>query len=151
MISYLTNRAALPILASLQAEGRQAELRRVSWLMALGQFAAAAAIAVPLGLAAPWIMGLAGPAFAAQWPVLVLMIATGVVLAAQTSLGNYLLVTDRQVFMLMSLLPWGVVLLACAYLFSASGAYALAWGLLVASVLRTLLILGAYRESRSRA
>lgn len=139
LVSSLTNRASLPILSSLQARGSFAELRRTSWLMTLAQIAAAAAVGLPLAIAAPFIMSQAGPGFAPHWPVLLIMIATGIVIAGQTSLGNYLLVKDRPYFLLMTILPWGAILIGAAVLFASNGAYALAWGLLAASVIRTSL------------
>lgn len=147
LLSSLSNRAAVPILSSMQAEGHTAELRRVCGGMALAQLAVAGAIALPLAGLAPWIASAAGPGFAAHWPVLVVMIATGVVLSAQTSLGNYLLVTDRQAFLTLTLLPWAAVLLGAATAFPEHGAYALSIGLLVASILRTALIFARFTAS----
>lgn len=137
LVSSLTNRAALPILSSLQARGAFVELRRTSWFMTLAQVGAASAIALPLAIAAPFVMSMAGPDFAARWPVLLIMIATGIVIAGQTSLGNYLLVQDRTYFLLMTILPWAGVLIGAAVLYASHGAYALAWGLLIASIIRT--------------
>lgn len=144
LISSLTNRAALPVLSSLHAEGRVSEMRRVSIGLARTQLAAAGAFAAPLMLLAPWIMTQVGPAFAAQWPVLIIMIVTGVLLAAQTALSNYLLIMGRQVFLLHTLLPWAVLLLGAAFVFAAFGAYALALGLLGASACRFLIIASAF-------
>lgn len=137
LVSSLTNRAALPILSSLQARGSFAELRRTSWLMTLSQIASATAVGLPLAMMAPFIMSQAGPSFAPHWPMLLIMIVAGIVIAGQTSLGNYLLVKDRPYFLLMTILPWGGVLIGAAVLFAPQGAYALAWGLLAASVIRT--------------
>lgn len=144
LLSTLTNRAAMPILASLHADGRHGDLRRLSGRMALIQLAVSAAIAVPICLGAPWIMALAGPAFGAQWPVLVLMILTGVVIAGQTALGNYLLVTERQVFLLGTMVIWAVLVLAGALAFATAGAYALSGALLVAALVRTAVIGAGY-------
>lgn len=137
LISSLTNRAALPILVSLHTEGRMTELRRVSWLMALVQFAAASVIAVPLALAAPWIMSLVGPTFLAQWPVLVIMIVTGVLISAQTALGNYLLVTDRQMFLLLTMVGWSAAVIGLTFGLLGLGASGLSWALLFGAILRT--------------
>lgn len=144
LLSTLTNRAAMPIYASLHADGRHGDLRRLSGRMALIQLAVSAAIAVPICLGAPWIMALAGPAFGAQWPVLVLMILTGVVIAGQTALGNYLLVTERQVFLLGTMVIWAVLVLAGALAFATAGAYALSGALLVAALVRTAVIGAGY-------
>lgn len=140
IISSLTNRAALPIMSSLQARNDHPRVRRMAWLMAAVQAGAAAVIGVPIALAAPVIMELAGPEFAEVWPVLLIMIATGVVLAGQTALGNYLLVVGRPYFLLGTMVVWTCVVLATVGLFINSGAYSLAWGLLIGAVVRTLLI-----------
>lgn len=150
LISSLTNRAALPVLSSLHAEGRVSEMRRVSIGLARTQLAAAGAIAAPLMLLAPWIMAQVGPAFAAQWPVLIIMIPTGLLLAAQTALSNYLLVTGRQVFLLQTLIPWSALLLGAAFIFSEFGAYSLSIGLLGASVCRFMIILSAFLAGAPR-
>lgn len=147
LISSLSNRAALPVYASLHADGRELELRRVAGQIALVQVGLAAALALPLTIAAPWIMASVGPAFAAHWPVLVLMIGTGVLIAGQTAVGNYLLVTDRQVFVLASVAPWGVILLSSAYFLPQWGALSLAGGLFFASLVHTVLFLGAFSKA----
>jgi O-antigen/teichoic acid export membrane protein/glycosyltransferase involved in cell wall biosynthesis len=140
LISSLTNQAALPVLSSLRGEGKLGELRRVSTIMALAQLGVAVVIATPLALLAPWIMNLAGPAFYDHWTVLLIMILTGVVLSAQTALGNYLLVTDRQVYLLITMIGWSAVVLGLTLTFVSYGAYALAGALMTAAILRTAAI-----------
>lgn len=140
IISSLTNRAALPIMSSLQARNDHHRVRRMAWLLAAAQAGAACLIGVPIVLAAPLIMKLAGPEFAEAWPVLLIMTATGVILAGQTALGNYLLVVGRPYFLLGTMVVWTCVVLAAVGLFINSGAYSLAWGLLIGAVVRTLLI-----------
>jgi O-antigen/teichoic acid export membrane protein len=147
LISTLTNRAALPIYASMQADGRKEDLRRLSSQIALFQLAGALAIALPCCLVAPWVMALAGNAFQPFWPVLVIMMITGVLIAGQTALGNYLLVTDRQNLILLSLLPWAFTVLTISWVLAPQGAYALAIGLFVASVLRTGMFWAWFRQS----
>lgn len=149
-ISGLTNRAAMPLLSSLQARGEFIKLRRVSWLMSLGQAGAAVVVGLPLALAAPLIMSRAGPGFAAHWPVLPIMVAAGVVIAGQTSLGNYLLVKDRPYFLLATILPWGVIIVGAATIFAPFGAQALAWGLLAASIMRTALFFWGWYSPPTR-
>lgn len=148
LVSSLTNRAALPVLSSLHAQGRFAELRRMSLMMALGQLAAAAVIGLPLMLAAPFIMTLAGPTFASDWPVLVIMIATGIVIAGQTALGNYLLVQGRVYLLLGTMAIWTTVVLSTATLLGDQGAYALAWALLIGTIVRIALIWAATNDAR---
>ncbi|MFS0739849.1 oligosaccharide flippase family protein [Brevundimonas sp. 3P9-tot-E] len=140
IISSLTNRAALPIMSSLQARNDHHAVRRMAWLMASAQAGTAALIGVPIALAAPIIMKIAGPEFAAVWPVLLIMIATGVVLAGQTALGNYLLVVGKPYFLLGTMVVWTGVVLATVGLSINSGAYSLAWGLLIGGTIRTILI-----------
>lgn len=145
LVSSLTNQAAMPVLSSLRGEGRVGELRRVCSIMALAQLVIAICIALPLVVLAPRIMALVGPAYLEHWPVLLIMVATGVVLAAQTALGNYLLVTDRQLFILASMVPWGATILLTVWFGANHGAYTLAYGLLGASVLRSLMFLTQFR------
>lgn len=149
LVSSLSNRAALPIQSSLYARGEHAELRRLSWKMTLFQAGAAAALAVPVGLMAPIIMASAGIGFAPYWPVLIITILAAVIIAGQTTLGNYILVIGRPYFIFFTLLPWAAVLLGTCAIFGQHGAYALAWGLLAASTVRTILFmwgwLGPYR------
>jgi O-antigen/teichoic acid export membrane protein/glycosyltransferase involved in cell wall biosynthesis len=140
LISSLTNQAALPILASLRGEGKLGELRRVSSIISLAQVGVALCIAGPLAVLAPWIMSLVGPVYLEHWPVLLVMIGTGVVLSAQTALGNYLLVTDRQVYLLGTMVGWSVIVIGLTLSFVAWGAYALACALLLGAVLRTSAI-----------
>lgn len=67
LISSLTNRAALPILSSIDARGEHQVLWRTTRNIALLQTAIAALIGVPIAAAAPIIMRLAGPEFEAEW------------------------------------------------------------------------------------
>lgn len=147
LLSGLTNRAALPILSSLHARRAFSELGRTSRLMALGQLAAACVIGLPLGLAAPFIMAQAGPTFAAEWPVLVIMIVTGVIIAGQTALGNSLLVLNRPYFLLLTMILWSLIVLSVAVLYPHKGAYALSGGLLMAAIARTTLIYFGWKFS----
>ncbi len=141
LVSSLSNRAAVPVLSSLEADGRRFELWRVSRTMSLTQIGVSSLVAVPLAVATPWIVVAFGPEFASHWPILLIMVGTGVLLSGQTALGNYFLVTGRQGFILLSLLPWAAILLSASWIFSAYGAYAIALGLLVASLIRTLMFL----------
>lgn len=149
LISSLTNRAALPIQSSLHARGAFVELRRLSWLLTLGQAGAAATIALPVALAAPWITAMVGIEFAPYWPVLIIMIATGVVIAGQTPLSNHLLVDHRPYFVTATLLPWAAIIIGAAALLAPFGAYALAWGLLAASIIRSTLFYWGWRSAPS--
>lgn len=139
LISSLTNRAALPIQSSLHARGAHAELRHLSWSMTAVQAGVATAIAIPITLMAPLIMDSAGSDFGRYWPVLIIMIASAVVIAGQTALGNYLLVNDRPYFIVATLAPWAFIILGAAIAFAQHGPYSLAWGLLAASILRSAL------------
>lgn len=141
LLGGLTNRAAMPVISSLQAGGDPAQARRASWMLALLQIGVAILLSLPLMIAAPFIAAQLGPSFAAAWPVLIIMIATGIVIAGQTSLANYLLIVDRPWFLLATIVPWALILLGTTAMFSPHGAYALAGGLLLASIVRTLLIL----------
>lgn len=139
IISSLTNRAALPIQASLHARGEHGELKRMSWLLSLVQTGVAALIALPAAIMAPAIMAGAGEGFSSYWPVLSIMAATGVIIAGQTPLGNHILVNQRPYFIVITLLPWAAILLGAAFVFAPHGAYALAGGLLTASIVRSVL------------
>ena len=141
VISSLTNRAALPIMASLQARGAYNTLRRMAWLMASAQAGAAAVIGLPMAIASPFIMAQAGPEFASVWPVLLIMIATGVILAGQTALGNYLLVLGKPYFLLGTMVAWTAIVLTVIALSINFGAYSLAWALLIGAIVRTLIIM----------
>lgn len=146
VISSLTNRAALPILSSLRGQGQFAEMKRMSRLMALGQIAVAAAIGLPLAIAAPFIMAMAGETFAQAWPVLLIMTATGILIAGQTALGNYLLMIDRPRFLLMTMVVWALIMIGGVLLYPEQGAYALSGGLLAATIIRVTLIYSGWRR-----
>lgn len=139
LISSLTNQAALPIQASLHARGEFNKLRRFSGLLSASQIGLAAIIAIPTALAAPLIMAKAGADFAPHWPLMLLMVAVAVVIAGQTAIGNYLLVNHRPYFLAMTMAAWSAMLLGSAITFAPYGAYALAGGLLAASILRSSL------------
>lgn len=137
LVSMLTNRAAMPILASLSGQKSGIELRRISGGLTLLQFGAAICVSLPIALLAPWIMGLAGDGLSSQWPVLLVMIVAGVVMSTHTSMGNYLLVTDGERANLVSIALWSAVVLAVAWLCGDFGALGGATAILAGSVVRT--------------
>lgn len=147
LISGLTNRAALPIQSSLHARGEWDQLRRVTWRLMLGQTGAATVIALLIATLAPFIMASAGADFVEHSPVLIIMVTTAVIIAGQNAIGNYLLVHDCPYFIVISLLPWAAIVIASVLVFAPFGAYALAGGLLAASIIRSALFLWAWRQS----
>ncbi|WP_136161135.1 oligosaccharide flippase family protein [Sphingomonas flavalba] len=152
LVSSLTNQAAMPVFSSLFAAGNGDELKRASRLLCWAQMAVAAAISIPIALCAPFILSYAGPAFAAAWPAFLLMLGVGVITAGQTSLGNYLLATNRPYFILGTTLPWSLIVLSAAFLFSSHGVYALAGGMLVGAIARVgLFIWGFTKQLRPAA
>jgi O-antigen/teichoic acid export membrane protein len=146
LISSLANRAALPIQASMHAMRQWDQLRRFTWRLMLGQAGVASMIALMIGVASPIIMQRAGADFANHWPVLVIMVTSGVIMSGQNALGNYLLVIDRTYFIVFSLLPWAAIIIAAAFFFAPFGAQALAGGLLVATVIRSALFLWGWLQ-----
>jgi O-antigen/teichoic acid export membrane protein len=144
LVSGLTSRAALPIQSSLHARGSHAELSKMTWLISLSQTGLALFIAVPIIIFSSHIMSSIGHDYIPYSSILILMACAGVVVAGQTALGNHLLVNDRPYFIVGSLLPWGAILLSAAAFFPAHGAFALAGGLLIASVVRSGLLYWAW-------
>lgn len=150
VISGLTNRAALPILSSLDARGDRQGLWRATQKMALAQTAIAALIGLPIAVAAPMITGWAGPEFQASWAVIPIMIAVGVVIAGQTTLGNFLLVRGRPYFILGTMAVWAAVVLGMTTGLSAYGVFGLVWALFTGAVIRTCAIgWKSLREARA--
>lgn len=150
LISGLTNRAALPILSSIDARGGHQVLWRTTRKMAWVQTGIAALIGVPIAAAAPMIMELAGAEFKASWAAIPVMIAVGVVISGQTALGNFLLIRGRAYFILGTMAVWAAVVLGVTTWFSAYGVFSLVWALFTGALVRTGMIgLTSFREARS--
>lgn len=139
LLSGLTNRAAFPIQSSLHAKGQHKELKRLSGILTLGQIGTVLILAIPMMLLSPQIMAAAGSEFENYWPVLLIMITTGIVIAGQSAIGNHFLVYGMPYFIMNTLIPWALIILAFSFFASKNGAYALSFGLLFASIARTVL------------
>lgn len=137
LMSGLSNRAALPILSSLQARGEYEQLTRMTLWTFAAQTGMAFAIGIPLAIASPFIMAGFGDEFREYWPVLLVMIAAAIVISGQTALGNFLLVNEKAYFLLLSTIPGSAAILASPILLKGIGVYSLAFGLLLSSVIRT--------------
>jgi O-antigen/teichoic acid export membrane protein len=151
-LSGITNRAAMPIMSSLRSEGKKEESRRAAGHLAMVQAAVVLILSLPAGILAPYILARVGPEFVDKWPALMVLIAAGVVLAAQNVLGNFLLVIDRPYFVLATIIPWALILLGFAGLGGGAGLYALCAGFFLAALVRTALMAWAwYAEGTSSA
>lgn len=113
-LPLMLTRAALPILSSFVGAAAHAEaeqmLRRAVTVASLLVLAPA----LVLILSAPLVMPLYGDAFAAGWPVMMLMCGTAVVAASNGIMQNYLLACSRPWLTTGINAVWAVILLASA-------------------------------------
>lgn len=151
MLSAMTNRASFPVLASLHADGDFVSVNRVTRSLFITQICAATAVAIPLSAAAPWIMKRLGPSFQNDWPVLLLMIGTAVIVSGQNALSDYLLVWKRPYLLLTTQVIWSIIVLGITFLFVGHGAISLAFALLLATSFRAFLIGAAALGTARRA
>ncbi|MBI1399409.1 hypothetical protein [Hyphomonas sp.] len=142
LVAGKMNQAAMPIMSSLAAESTTDRLTGVVQKVATIQVLAAVVMALPIALLAPIVMP---PSYAEQWPVLVVLMATAIVVSAQTVFSNGLLVINRQVVVATSVVPWAILLLLTVSMFE-FGALSIACGLLIGGLARTAMLWFALRR-----
>lgn len=156
LVSTKVNQAAMPIMSSLAGEGRIAALARTAAVIAAAQLVAALVIAMPVFLMADWVLP---PDYAGEALTIKLIALAGIVVAIQTMAANTLLVLDRQMTVLFSIVPWSVIMIGISWYFSEFGAVSLAAGLLIGGGVRTMVLItacavtlaGAWRDLGERA
>lgn len=147
MVTSRINQAGLPIMSSLTAPEEARRLMRFSQQAALVNAATATAMAIPIALAAPW---LTPPSLTGHWAPIAILAVAGVVVSTQTSLANALLVVDRQLTVLGSIIPWAGIFLGLIWVYvDSAGANAMAGAFLAAGVVRTLILFLAWMHLRN--
>jgi O-antigen/teichoic acid export membrane protein len=142
LVMFFSNAVANLGLSTLSAAvpersiAKYKQMLKVNFLLTT---ALAAAIAVPVGLAAPWIMSLYGHGFASGASTLRLVCLATVISAANMSVGQAIWSLGAAVpGMLLSLLR-GLALVGAASLLTAHGAVGLAGAYVFMGVVQTLV------------
>lgn len=152
LISSVTNRAAFPILSSLEAKGDGREVRKFVSSMLSIQLVAALAIGGPIAIFSKQIMTSMGSTFAEGSSVLIVMVISGVVISGQQPLINLLLIKDRAIANLTGMAIWSATLLALSFAFADMGALGIAYGVLAAATIKGVFVVVAVASgSRRRA
>lgn len=129
---------ALPMLSNLQGLDSRRHYRKLFWANLGLSCGSAAAVALPIALLAPWVMGRFGPAFRTGGGVLVLLCAVSVLTATLNSIGDSIVSEGRMWAGFMLNLIWATVLISMGYLLRTHGALGLGWATLAAYAVHTL-------------
>jgi O-antigen/teichoic acid export membrane protein len=137
-------RSALPILSSLAGAGDSSRFRSLLWTHIAAAAGGAACLAVPVSLAAPWVMGLYGAGFRPGWPLVPVLAGAAVLAAVNSAVGTAMVSRNRAWRAALYNAVWGATLLTASLVWIPSyGARGLAAALLAAYVVHTALQ-GAY-------
>jgi O-antigen/teichoic acid export membrane protein len=143
-VLFLTNAAGnlgLPMLSSVAPERNIAKYRRVLGLNFLLTSGSALVAAVPIAVAAPWIMRAYGTGFASGAKVLVVMVVSTVLSAMSIAVGHAIWSLDAPVAGMLFALMRGCVLVFAATAFSRFGAIGLAAAHLITMAVQTLTVI----------
>lgn len=133
-------RSALPVLSSLASAGDWSRFRSLLWTHVAAAAGGAACLALPVSLAAPWVMGLYGEGFRQGWPLVGLLAGAAVLAAANSAVGTAMVSRSRVWRAALYNAIWGVTLLAAALLWIPPfGARGLAAALVAAYLVQTAL------------
>lgn len=133
-------RSALPVLSSLASAGDWRRFRSLLWTHVAAAAGGAACLALPVSLAAPWVMGLYGEGFRQGRPLVVLLAVAAVLAAANSAVGTAMVSRSRVWRAALYNAIWGVTLLAAALVWIPPfGARGLAGALIAAYLVHTAL------------
>lgn len=125
-------RVSAPVLASLVGAGALERHRDTLLRSAALAAASAGAVAVPVAVGAPWLLGLFGRSFRGSAAVVVVMVAAAVFEAAAQGLNQQFLSRSRMWWNLVLVTGRGTILVAATYLLVPSGAaLGAAWAMLL--------------------
>jgi O-antigen/teichoic acid export membrane protein len=137
LLSTQINKAAMPVLSQYANSAERREFIRLAHGIMLTQFVGVLVIAGIVAVLAPYIMPEESSSY---WPTLSLTAAAAAAVSVQTSLGNSLLIVERQVQVFYSIIPWAIIMVVMTWVLTPYGVYAILLSLLTAGVVRTLLM-----------
>lgn len=147
-IPTLLGGVTLPMLASLQGEAASRQYQKVLLTNIKLSVLASCAIAAPIALLAPWIMGSYGPGFREGTWVLVTLCIVSVAHAAYWIIGQSLVSHGRMWTMFSFNLGWAALLLSSGWYLREYGAMGLAIAYLIADSARLVWALIYLKRGR---
>jgi O-antigen/teichoic acid export membrane protein len=130
----------MPMFSNLQAGVDARRYHRAVRLSSLASLAAGLAVAAPLIVASPQVMGLFGPGFSSGWVVLCLLCLAAVLQATNTVIGEALAALNKMWWGFMLNCLWAAEFLLASWLLVRYGATGLGWAYLISYVLHTLQV-----------
>jgi O-antigen/teichoic acid export membrane protein len=128
----------LPMLSTFLAEGNASRYVRTLKVNLLINVAVGLAVALPISLAAPWIMAMYGRGFRDSWLALVALCFAGVLQGAGHVVGSALTSLGRMWWGFALNGIWAIEILTATVLLRHRGAIGLAEAYLISYVLHTL-------------
>jgi len=132
----------LPLLSSILPEKNMAKYVRILLANFVLTTGSALAVAVPVAIAAPFVMSLYGKSFAHAENTLLLVCLAAVLTAANTSVGHAIWSLDATMSGVLLALMRGVLLVAAAYTLRSYGALGLAGSYAFMAFVQTLVCCG---------
>src|SRR5206468_4986886 len=150
-IPGLLGGVALPLLSNLSPTAAGDEYRRVLWANVGVSVLLSSAVAIPVCLAAPWIMASYGSGFAeGRW--ILVGLAAAAVITSTSSIFVLSIISQGRMWLVFFLnLGWGILLVGCCWMLRTSGASGLVAAYLFAEGTRLIMVmwlLHATGESR---
>ena len=125
-------RIALPVLTDVLAESQASRAVKVLIASVLANSMVAVPVAIIIGLASPWVMGMYGDAYISEWPVLAVAVAAGVVSAICVPVGQTLAAKGHMWMGWLMNIGWAAIYIGVSYSLIEFGALGVAGGMAVA-------------------
>lgn len=137
----LLGQVLLPALSESLGNGDRGTARKLLRLALSINAATALPFIVVLSIASPWLMSLYGAGFEIFWPVLVISLVTGGILALQSPATQLLNAKGRAWVVVCSNLIWGILFVGLTLAFIERGSKGLVTARLIAYMVQSLFLL----------
>jgi len=146
-IPTAVGQTVLPLLAQLHGSGDEDRYRRLLKWSLLGALAVSLAVAIPIGVLSPWIIGSYGRGFAGGVRVMLILMVSAPLMAVSNVIGQALASEGAMWLGFLLNVLWGAALIALSWTLREHGAVGLAVSSLAAYCLHSgVAVLLAYRR-----
>lgn len=142
-IPRAAKRITLPMLSKLHGDNDYKRFRRALWANLAVNGGIALAVALPLMVVSPWILGLYGPDFTRDWDIMVILLSVGVFQAVLEVLSQVMACMEKMWWNFGFHVVYGIIILGGSYLLVPQyGVRGFVWAYAVATIVHILNHIG---------
>lgn len=139
-IPLMVGQTIIPIMSERYAHNGMNSVAKIIKSTILVNGVVTVPAAVVLAILSPWIMSQYGPSFTNGWPVLIVVLATGSLMAIQTPVVNFFAASGHMWLGSIIVSVWGIVMLAATWFLLPYGAMGLAIAYLIAFIIQGICL-----------